>query len=153
LVLLAALALFGGWLKMPLVPALPALKFPEPESAVVWTTALMPWLGIVAAYLIYGRGADFIERLSENAIACALRRFCFNGCGFDALYNRLLVQPFLWLATVNKRDVIDFFYRDLVSLVIAGHRLLALTQNGRLRWYAAAMVCGVVAGLSWGMRP
>ncbi|WNV02925.1 NADH-quinone oxidoreductase subunit L [Candidatus Methylospira mobilis] len=150
LVLLALLAMFGGRLKMPLVPA---LDCSEPESTVVWITALMPWVGIFAAYLIYGRGAGFIKRLNENAIVSALQRFCFNGCGFDALYSRLLVQPFLWLAAVNKRDVIDTFYRDLVALVMAGHRLLALTQNGRLRWYAAAMVCGVVAGLTWGMRP
>jgi NADH-quinone oxidoreductase subunit L len=151
LALLSLLALFGGWMKMPLVPAIPEIEYPEPESLIVWITLLVPWSGVLIAYFCYGNGADLIKRLFANPVATGLQRFCFNGFGFDALYDRLLVQPFLWLAAANKRDVIDSFYRDIVALILSCHRVLARTQNGRLRWYAAVMVCGTVAGLTLGI--
>lgn len=151
LVLLALLALFGGLLKIPLTPTLPEAATHHPASVIVWITALVPWLGILAAYFIYGRGVGFTERLLEYPMVAWLQQFCFKGFGFDELYDRLLVRPFLCLAAANKRDVIDSFYRILVELVQACHRQLSLTQNGRMRWYAAIMVCGTVAGLGVGM--
>ena len=45
----------------------------------------------------------------------SLHRFWFSGWGFDTLYNIVFVRPFVFLAVVNKQDVIDKFYALMVS--------------------------------------
>ncbi|MBI3304238.1 MAG: hypothetical protein HYZ72_19410 [Deltaproteobacteria bacterium] len=73
-----------------------------------------------------------------------LHRFWFTGWGFDWLYDTLFVQPFLWIARVNKNDFIDTVYNGTAWLSQLSHRLLRRTQTGRIRWYARVMAAGSV---------
>jgi NADH-quinone oxidoreductase subunit L len=147
MLLLAVLSLFGGLLEVRQAQVLPATEANTTESLVLWVTGAAPFLGILVAFLLYGPTET---RLSDG-IGFRLHRLCFNGFGFDWLYERLLVLPYLRLAKLNKNDVVDSFYRGIVILVRFGHRLLASTQTGRLRWYAAAMVFGTVLALAMGV--
>ena len=58
------------------------------------------------------------------------------------MYDKLFVRPLVWAARVNKSDFIDLFYRaiSLVSDIV--HLLLARTENGLVRWYAACVAAG-----------
>jgi NADH-quinone oxidoreductase subunit L len=67
-----------------------------------------------------------------------------SGWGFDWLYERLFVQPFVWFAQKNERDGIDL----AILAIPAGFGWLngglVRTQNGQIRWYAASMALGAV---------
>ena len=52
------------------------------------------------------------------------------------------MRPFVWVSNINKNDVVDWFI-GLVPLTLTGaNSLLAVTQNGKLRWYALATGVG-----------
>ena len=83
----------------------------------------------------------------ESKAGDALRRFFDSGWAFDWIYDRLFVKPFLWLTRTNKNDAVDLVYTLAKSLTRGLHHIGALTQTGRLRWYAANMAIGLIVVL------
>ena len=81
----------------------------------------------------------------ENPVGRVLHRFWFSDWGMDWLYDRLFVRPVVWIARVNKADVVDSIYDGLASLTTVCYRVLSLTETGKLRWYAAWIAGGTVA--------
>ena len=79
--------------------------------------------------------------------ASPLRAFVASGWAFDRVYAAVLTRPYGAFARANATDGIDAFYRAVAS----GCRTLAgwirLTQNGRMRWYAAALGAGTVVAI------
>jgi NADH-quinone oxidoreductase subunit L len=107
--------------------------------------------GILLAGRLYrprpdGRPSD--PELSPGLASA--RRFFYSGWGFDKLYDRLLVTPYVTLARINKNDAVDRLFESLALFGRQGHNALSLTQNGRLRSYAwgigfgAALVIAMV---------
>jgi NADH-quinone oxidoreductase subunit L len=94
-------------------------------------------IGIIVAYVLFYRPKD----LEARSRAFATFR---GGLGFDFAYDRLLVSPFLRLATALRRDLIDWVYRGVAAIADLGYRLLSFTQSGMLRWYVAGTVVGAV---------
>ena len=84
------------------------------------------------------------ESLAQAGFLRRLHAFWFADWGFDWLYDRTLVRPFLWIATVNRRDVVDNAFTAIARLNQAAHHALSRTETGRLRWYAAAIGAGAV---------
>ncbi len=147
LVLLAALAVGGGWFGLaPVADVLPdgGLEAETHTGALVWTTALIPVLGLIVGYLVFGGRQISVDSLVSSRLGDGLRRFWDGGWGFDALYDALVVRPFKAVARLNKNDVVDLVYALTVAVARGMHRLTALTQTGRLRWYAANMALGLV---------
>ena len=147
LLMLALLALGGGWFGLPPVAqVLPdgGLDAAGHGGALVWITALIPILGLLAGYLMFGARRPSLDGLLESRPVAGVRRYWEGGWGFDALYDALVVKPFTTIARWNKSDVIDLVYAFTVVVARAMHRLVALTQTGRLRWYAANMALGLV---------
>jgi NADH-quinone oxidoreductase subunit L len=64
--------------------------------------------------------------------------------GFDWLYDKVFVQPYLFIARINARDWLDTTFNLLPWLTVRGNHLLVMTQSGKLRWYVATMVIGLV---------
>ncbi|MBC7861103.1 MAG: NADH-quinone oxidoreductase subunit L, partial [Burkholderiaceae bacterium] len=76
--------------------------------------------------------------------AAALRAFWQAGWGFDTLYDRILVRPYLWLARLWRADPLDAPYDGAAALSRLLYRGLSATQSGQLRHYAAAIAAGAV---------
>jgi NADH-quinone oxidoreductase subunit L len=74
----------------------------------------------------------------------ALHEWWYADWGFDWLYDRFFVQPFLWATQINKGDFVDAFYTGIARLTELVYRGLSLTETGRVRWYAAAIAAGSV---------
>jgi len=148
LVVLSVLALFGGLLKLPLHDVLHSV-FSETEQAtsVGWVglvTTLIPFLGIVIVYLFYSARIFSADALMQTGIGRALNRFWFSDWGMDWLYDKAFVQPYKWLAAINKGDIVDALYKGIVVFSRYCHYGVSRTQTGELRWYAAGMVLGIV---------
>jgi NADH-quinone oxidoreductase subunit L len=159
LVVLSVLALIGGFVEMPpflgdvhalsafLAPVLPAPS--EARSAAVALTiealAMAASLaGIYVAYVFFMKDTSWPVRLAHTSAGAALRAFWHGGFGFDALYDRLFVRPYVEAARANRADFVDTVYDALAGLARALYRALSRTQDGLLRHYAGAIAAGAV---------
>src|SRR5690606_29507289 len=159
LVVLALLSLVGGFIQVP-VDAVFASATPREEAhPSILLHGLMiaiPILGVAPRWYLYGEkshisgGARLRQRLAATPVGAFLQRLWFNGWYMDALYNAMLVRPFMTLARLNRHDVIDQAYAISAFLAQLGNRLLVLTQTGNLRWYGVTMVAGLVIVLAIG---
>jgi len=79
----------------------------------------------------------------------------WRGCGaapgdFDWLYDRLLTRPFVRAATLGRNDVADRLIGVIPATLRGANAVLAWTQTGNLRWYAAVAGAGTCLLLgSW----
>lgn len=166
LIVLAILSVVGGFIELPhtmghvelfsdfLDPVLPTVGLQEGvTSATEWTTQIitmiLSFIGVYMAYHFYVKKPALPEEL--RASVSGLHRFWFSGCGFDNLYNVIFVRPYVFMATINKRDVFDKFYGLIVSTTDSLHTAFARTQGGILRWYVMSMVIGALLILTLGL--
>ncbi len=150
LVVLAALAIGGGWFGLaPLAGVLPdgGVDAAHHEGAIVWVTALIPILGVLLGYLIFGGKQLSVRALVESKAAQGVARFWDGGWGFDALYDRLVVRPFGFLARINKADAVDLIYAFIAAFARRLNAVAVRSQTGKLRWYAANMALGLILAL------
>ena len=146
LIVLAAASVAGGWFGLSAVAeVLPdgGIDANEHHGIMVWVTAAVPLVGLLAGCLVFGTRRFDITHLSRSPATQALRKFWFGGWGFDTLYQRLLVDPFVALARLNKNDAVDAIFRAIVVVAGGLNKMFALTQTGKLRWYAANMALGL----------
>jgi NADH-quinone oxidoreductase subunit L len=169
LVILAVLSLVGGFIELPhnfghvvvfsdfLRPVLPAIPIREAFAVSEWLVQLLAatfsLLGVYLAYLFFRARPALLSRLEQSRPAMALHRFWLSGWGFDKMYDTLLVRPYVFLATVNKNDVIDSFYTGLAVLARAFNRGLVHTQSGTLRWYMMGIVVGALLVITLTLLP
>jgi NADH-quinone oxidoreductase subunit L len=99
-------------------------------------------LGLALAWAFFLRRRGAAEALAANAAGRALHRFWFSDWGMDWLYDHLFVRPVLWLSHVDRHDVVDRVYDGVASVTALGWRALAVTENGKVRWYAAGIAIG-----------
>ncbi len=152
LAVLGFLAVVGGYLKTPLLTFLhsalpntfevhrPGLS--ESESEVL--AGLVFLIGLYFAYLFHLQKRSLADCLVSNSFGRRLHQWWFADWGFDWIYDKAFVQPFIFLANVNKRDFVDAVYTGIADLTEYSWRLLSGTESGRARWYAAAMAAGSV---------
>ena len=149
---LAVLSIIGGFDKAPfarfIATALPTL--PEAVGGITETlsstvAALAFLCGLLGAWFVYQRNPALAAAIAENPAGRVLHRFWFSDWGMDWLYDRLFVRPVVWIARVNKADVVDSIYVGLANLATYCYRALSLTETGKLRWYAAWIAGGAVA--------
>ena len=156
LLILAVLSVIGGFIELPhnfghvvlfsdlLSPVLPGITANETLAANEWVfqvlAAVVSLGGVYIAYIFYLKRPSLLRSLESSDTAMALHRFWHSGWGFDALYNTLFVRPYVFLSTLNKRDIIDSFYTGVSRMAEGFHVMLSSTQNGVLRSYVMGIV-------------
>lgn len=152
LLILCALSLLGGMIQVPLESVFPIVaELPHMKGMVNGTTSLAPFIGLIVAYLFFYLKPNLPQTLVNTYPGRLLQRFWFSGWGFDWFYQKLLINPFMWFVRVNKKDVVDSLYWLIAWVTRLLHRLLSLTQTGRVQWYAAGIALGVVAIVGLGV--
>jgi len=165
LVILAVLSLVGGFIELPhtlghvelfsdfLRPVLPEVEVRPGAEHAEWimqaVAAVISLGGVYLAWYFYLKRPELPGQL-KVAIS-DLHQLWFSGWGFDALYDAVFVRPFVYLATINKNDVIDKVYVGMVSLAGFFHRVFAYTQSGLMRWYVMGIVIGAILILTFGL--
>ncbi len=150
--LLCFMSIAGGWIALPLNHALPAGQPPQVPVFVEWLSIGVPMLGVGFAYCLFLGRQLSIKGLVNSSSGQWLGNVCYAGWRIDALYNRLWVQPYQWATRLLRNEPVDLIYNGLLHTTAIAHRGLALTQNGRMRRYAMAMVVGtlILVGLLGG---
>jgi NADH-quinone oxidoreductase subunit L len=139
MVILSVLAIGGGWIDIPhfLAPLTPGQHPPPIQWMPELIVGVLTILGILLSYLLF-------LRLGHHETRARAFRFFAGGLGFDRVYDLLFVRPFVWLARVLRRDLLDAIYRGLETLANLGYRALSASQSGVLTWYAVGSVIGAV---------
>lgn len=151
LVVLSVFSLLAGFIGVPsfIEAALPDARLgPHAEAPLAGAfTALVPVLGAVAAYVLFLKRRGLAERLAARGSGATLHQFARSGWGFDWLYQRLFVRPYLLGAEAGRMDPMDAPYAGAARGTEALNRLLAKTQSGQVRRYAAGMTIGALLAL------
>jgi NADH-quinone oxidoreductase subunit L len=146
-VLLVFSTFIGGMIHPPLAGALPAATQHAAKGAKLVVQILSGAVALsgiaVACGFFLGR-RRLATALADTLSGRLLARWWLNGWGFDWLYDRLLVRPFMWFVRVNVRDGIDLAILAIPGVLRALNGALVRTETGRIRWYAAAMAAGAV---------
>jgi NADH-quinone oxidoreductase subunit L len=114
------------------------------EAEVVFqiVCAAISLIGIYIAYILFLQRRQYVDDLASRGSAAAVHRLWFSGWGFDWIYDKLFVGPFVWVARANSSDVTDLVYRGLANLAQVFHGILSVTQSGILRRYAMGIAIG-----------
>jgi NADH-quinone oxidoreductase subunit L len=159
LAILTVLSILAGFMEMPrglgnvtvfsdfmesVLPALPESPAGPFDMIVKIAVPLASVIGLYLAYLFFLRRPEWVRRVTETAAGSLLHAYWFSGWGFDWLYDRLIVRPLVRAANWNREDVIDLIYDAVAWVSTASSMILALTQTGRIRWYAAVIAFGAL---------
>jgi NADH-quinone oxidoreductase subunit L len=125
----------------------PNFASPATDILLLGLTGVASLLGLGAAYVMFLRRPELSLRLAMSPAGSRLQRFWLAGWGFDWLYDRLLVGPFVAMAEFLRDDFIDWIYRVLAETMTLAHYIFSATVTGRLRWYAAGIVLGAIVFL------
>ena len=157
IVILAVLSVAGGFIELPLMgfmsTALPHVRTASGsvagESLLKIITAMASVAGILLAWFLFLRTPGYVRTFSESRPGALVHRLWLAGWGFDWIYDTFIVRPFVWAAKVNRDDFIDLIYLGVIWASRGINRFLAITQAGKLRWYAAGIVIGAVVVLGF----
>jgi NADH-quinone oxidoreductase subunit L len=168
LMVLAIGSIFAGWLGAPeylwgsrwdqwLVPIFGAAQEAEhgsldTEIILMLLTLAIVSVGILLAYLSYGRGVELPERLSALA-GGSFYRVLLNKYYIDELYDFVVVRPF----TVISQALAQFFDLQVIDgavngIAAAARGLSAVwrgIQTGNVQHYLIGFVAGTVALLAY----
>jgi NADH-quinone oxidoreductase subunit L len=147
LIVLAILAVVGGFIHPPLAAVLPLTHVEAAEETpalIEHLPLIVSLLGVALSWFLFLKTPSIPAALKTNPATAWLGRYWQSAFGFDWIYDKLLVKPFLWLVHLLRHDVFDVAISG-VPLVLSGlNKLTARTQTGQLRWYAASVAFGAV---------
>lgn len=155
LTILCALSMVGGYFALPLAQVFPAASADHPAHWVEIVSIGVPLVGLAIAYGLYLGRQLSVPSWTMGGTGRALREFWFSGWGIDRLYDRLLVRPYDRLAALFSSEPVDSVYSAIVDVNQTLHQWLSNTQSGRMRWYIASMVFGLIAllGIAFNIAP
>ncbi|MDO9619954.1 MAG: NADH-quinone oxidoreductase subunit L [Pseudomonas sp.] len=105
-------------------------------------------IGIVLAALLFLGKRRFATAVAQSAPGRFLSAWWFAAWGFDWLYDKLFVQPYLLLCRLLRHDPIDRSIGLIPRLARGGNALLASSETGQVRWYATSIAGGAVLVLA-----
>ncbi len=115
-----------------------------PEVVLQILAGIVSLVGVAIAYVLFLKSPEKVDAFAQTPKGVWLTGFLQHGWEFDWLYDTLFVKPYVFLADINKSDIVDSVYNGIASIVRWGHLKLTWTQTGQVRWYAAGIALGSV---------
>jgi NADH-quinone oxidoreductase subunit L len=151
LVLIVLSTFIGAWITPPLAGVLPQSvghAGGEAKHSLELLSGLIAVSGIVIAALLFLGRRRVASAVAQSAPGRLLSALWFAAWGFDWLYDKLFVRPYLALCHLLRRDPIDRGIGLIPLLVRGGNAALVRSENGQVRWYAASIAGGAVLVLA-----
>ncbi|UTW07925.1 NADH-quinone oxidoreductase subunit L [Pseudomonas benzenivorans] len=120
----------------------------EAKHSLELVSALIALSGIALAALLFLGQRRLAGAVAGSAPGRLLGAWWFAAWGFDWLYDKLFVRPYLLACRLLGRDPIDASIGVIPRLARGGHGVLSRSETGQLRWYAASIVGGAVLVLA-----
>ncbi|WP_312922286.1 NADH-quinone oxidoreductase subunit L [Stutzerimonas nitrititolerans] len=148
LVVLIVLSTFLGALIVPplagVLPQSVGHAGGEAKHSLEIASGAIALAGILLAALLFLGKRGLVSAIAQSAPGRFLSAWWYAAWGFDWLYDKLFVQPYLWLTHLLARDPIDATIGLVPRTARRSHVLLSRSETGQLRWYALSIVGGAV---------
>jgi NADH-quinone oxidoreductase subunit L len=100
--------------------------------------------GILLAALLFLGKRRAVTAIAKSAPGRFFSTWWFAAWGFDWIYDKLFVKPYLAISRLLRSDPFDRSIGLIPRLVKGGHDTMSRTETGQLRWYAASIAAGAV---------
>lgn len=147
---LVALALLSTFVGALIVPPLQGVLPAGAEGALAskhyleLASGLISVGGIVIAALLFLGERRWVSRMAQTAGGKTLVQIWMQAWGFDWLYDKVFVQPYLLLTRLLGGDPFNRTLNIVASAVRQANRLVVFTETGQLRWYATSVGFGAL---------
>jgi len=151
LVVLLCLSTFiGAMIVPPLKGVLPDTTELAHGSVVTLeiTSGVVAIVGILLAAVLWLGKRSLVTRIAHSAPGRFLGAWWFAAWGFDWLYDKIFVKPYLFVAWLLKSDPLNGLMNIPALFSRLANKGLVVSENGYLRWYVASMSIGAVVVLA-----
>ncbi|MBT1428808.1 NADH-quinone oxidoreductase subunit L [Dickeya dianthicola] len=150
LVLLVLSTFVGAQIALPLHGVLPATTELEHDQVMTLEIAsgVVAIAGILLAAALWLGKRQLVTSVANSAPGRFFSTWWFHAWGFDWLYDKVFVKPYLAIATLLQRDPLNALMNIPAILTRWGNRALIVSENGQVRWYVASMGVGAAVVLA-----
>jgi len=146
-VLIVLSTFIGAWIHPPLAGVLPQSAGHaggEAKHSLEIASGAIAIAGILLAAMLFLGKRRFVTAVANSGLGRALSAWWFAAWGFDWLYDKLFVKPYLLISHLLRKDPVDRCIGLIPRLARAGHVAMSKTETGQLRWYTASIAVGAV---------
>ncbi|WP_087499960.1 NADH-quinone oxidoreductase subunit L [Pseudomonas sp. SID14000] len=146
-VLIVLSTFVGAWITPPLAGVLPESAGHaggEAKHALELTSGAIAIAGILLSALLFLGKRRFVSAVANSSIGRVLSAWWFAAWGFDWIYDKLFVKPYLLISHILRKDPVDRSIGLIPRLARGGHVAMSKTETGQLRWYTASIAVGAV---------
>lgn len=145
IVLLILSTVVGALITPPLSSVLPENSFGEEGKVTLEIiSGVVAVVGILIAAALWLGKRTLVNTIASSAPGRFFSTWWFAAWGFDWLYDKVFVQPYLLIARLLQRDPLNGTMNLIAGLSVLANRVLVRSANGYLRWYVASMSLGAV---------
>ncbi|MGE8063211.1 NADH-quinone oxidoreductase subunit L [Pseudomonas sp. NPDC089547] len=146
-VLIVLSTFVGAWIHPPLAGVLPESAGHaggEAKHALEITSGAIAIAGILLSALLFLGKRSFVSAVANSSIGRVLSAWWFAAWGFDWIYDKLFVKPYLLISHILRKDPVDRTIGLIPRMARGGHVAMSKTETGQLRWYTASIAVGAV---------
>ncbi|MEO9243329.1 NADH-quinone oxidoreductase subunit L [Pseudomonas inefficax] len=146
-VLIVLSTFVGAWITPPLAGVLPESAGHaggEAKHALEITSGAIAIAGILLSALLFLGKRRFVSAVTNSGIGRVLSAWWFAAWGFDWIYDKLFVKPYLLISHILRKDPVDRTIGLIPRMARGGHVAMSKTETGQLRWYTASIAVGAV---------
>ncbi len=146
-VLIVLSTFVGAWITPPLAGVLPESAGHaggEAKHALEITSGAIAIAGILLSALLFLGKRRFVSAVANSGIGRVLAAWWFAAWGFDWIYDKLFVKPYLLISHILRKDPVDRTIGLIPRMARGGHVAMSKTETGQLRWYTASIAVGAV---------
>ncbi|WP_367672438.1 NADH-quinone oxidoreductase subunit L [Serratia symbiotica] len=150
LVLLVLSTFIGAMIVPPLQGVLPETTELAQGSVLRLeiTSGVVAIVGILLAAALWLGKRSLVTRIANSTLGRFFSTWWFHAWGFDWLYGKVFVKPYLGIAKLLQRDPLNSLMNLPAIFSRWGNRGLTVSENGQVRWYIASMGVGAVVVLA-----
>lgn len=101
-------------------------------------------LGVILAATIWLGKPHFILCIKNNILGRFFSNLWFNGWGFDWLYDKVFIKPYLRMAKLLQHDPLNLLINLIAVCSLWGNATLKVSENGHIRGYIFSMLMGAL---------
>jgi NADH-quinone oxidoreductase subunit L len=150
LVLLVLSTFVGALIVPPLQGVLPETTGLAHDSVLMLESAsgVVAIIGILLAAALWLGKRSLVTSIANSAPGRFFSTWWFHAWGFDWLYDKVFVKPYLGIAKLLQSDPLNSLMNLPALFSRWGNRGLTVSENGQIRWYIASMGVGAVVVLA-----
>ncbi|MFV3402351.1 MULTISPECIES: NADH-quinone oxidoreductase subunit L [Pseudomonas] len=146
-VLIVLSTFIGAWIHPPLAGVLPESAGHaggEAKHSLEIASGAIAVAGILLSALLFLGKRSFVSSIANSGLGRVLSAWWFAAWGFDWIYDKLFVKPYLLISHVLRKDPVDRGIGLIPRMARGGHVAMSKTETGQLRWYTASIAVGAV---------